>query len=112
MKYLHFRLITAFVALMLISGVALITVHAEDGNAVTTILTNLRTGPGTEYAVAAVVQKGIPVIIEGRNAAKGEREYLYQGISARPFRRQFSLADHALCLRGQRQRQDQELDRL
>ncbi|MBX6427061.1 MAG: Hsp20 family protein [Variibacter sp.] len=32
--------------------------------------------------------------VEGRKADKGEHEYLYQGISARPFRRQFNLADH------------------
>jgi molecular chaperone IbpA len=29
--------------------------------------------------------------VEGR---KGEHQYLYQGISTRAFRRQFSLADH------------------
>ena len=34
------------------------------------------------------------VTIEGRKADKKQREYLYQGISARPFKRQFSLADH------------------
>ena len=34
------------------------------------------------------------VTIEGRKAEMGKREYLYQGISARPFKRQFSLADH------------------
>src|SRR5689334_25302422 len=34
------------------------------------------------------------VTIEGRKADKNQREYLYQGISARPFKRQFSLADH------------------
>ena len=34
------------------------------------------------------------VIIEGSKASKTEREYLYRGISARPFKRQFSLADH------------------
>ena len=34
------------------------------------------------------------VTIEGRKAEMGQREYLYQGISARPFKRQFSLADH------------------
>jgi molecular chaperone IbpA len=32
--------------------------------------------------------------IEGRKADKGEHQYLYQGISARPFRRLFNLADH------------------
>jgi len=34
------------------------------------------------------------VTIEGRKAGKDQREYLYQGISARPFKRLFSLADH------------------
>jgi molecular chaperone IbpA len=32
--------------------------------------------------------------VEGRKAEKGDQQYLYQGISARPFRRVFSLADH------------------
>ena len=32
--------------------------------------------------------------VEGRKADKDQHEYLYQGISARPFRRQFSLADY------------------
>ena len=32
--------------------------------------------------------------VEGRKAEKEQREYLYQGISARPFKRQFNLADH------------------
>jgi molecular chaperone IbpA len=32
--------------------------------------------------------------IEGKRAAKDEREYLYQGIAARPFRRVFNLADY------------------
>jgi molecular chaperone IbpA len=31
--------------------------------------------------------------VEGRKAEKDDREYLYQGISGRPFRRQFNLAD-------------------
>jgi molecular chaperone IbpA len=34
------------------------------------------------------------VTIEGGGADKIEREYLYRGISARPFKRQFSLADY------------------
>ncbi len=34
------------------------------------------------------------VTVEGKKADKSEREYLYQGISARPFKRQFNLADH------------------
>ena len=32
--------------------------------------------------------------VEGRKAYRGNRQYLYQGISARPFRRVFSLADY------------------
>ena len=32
--------------------------------------------------------------VEGRKAEKGEHNYLYQGISARPFRRVFNLADY------------------
>ena len=32
--------------------------------------------------------------VEGRKADKGEHQYLYQGISARPFRRVFNLADY------------------
>ena len=32
--------------------------------------------------------------VEGGKAEKSERHYLYQGISARPFRQQFSLADY------------------
>lgn len=31
--------------------------------------------------------------VEGRKAEKAEHQYLYQGISARPFRRVFNLAD-------------------
>ena len=32
--------------------------------------------------------------VEGRKAEKNDRHYLYQGISARAFRRQFNLADY------------------
>ena len=32
--------------------------------------------------------------VEGRKAERDDREYLYQGISGRPFRRQFNLADY------------------
>lgn len=32
--------------------------------------------------------------VEGRKANKGDHDYLYQGISMRPFRRVFSLADY------------------
>jgi molecular chaperone IbpA len=32
--------------------------------------------------------------VEGRKSDKGEHRYLYQGISSRPFRRVFNLADY------------------
>jgi molecular chaperone IbpA len=32
--------------------------------------------------------------VEGHKAEKGEHQYLYQGISARPFRRVFNLAEY------------------
>jgi molecular chaperone IbpA len=32
--------------------------------------------------------------VEGKMVAKGSREYLYQGIAARPFRRVYNLADY------------------
>ena len=32
--------------------------------------------------------------VEGHKAKKGDHQYLYQGISARSFRRQFNLADY------------------
>lgn len=32
--------------------------------------------------------------VEGRKAEKEQREFLYQGISARPFNRRFNLADY------------------
>ena len=34
------------------------------------------------------------LMIEGQNSDKEQREYLYQGISARHFKRQFNLADY------------------
>ena len=34
------------------------------------------------------------VTIEGNKVDKADREFLYRGISARPFKRQFSLADY------------------
>src|SRR5687768_10466096 len=42
----------------------------------------------------AVTAEQNALTIEGRKAGKDEREYLYQGIAARPFRRVFNLADH------------------
>ncbi len=32
--------------------------------------------------------------VEGRKAEKSQRDYLYQGISSRPFKRQFNLAEY------------------
>jgi hypothetical protein len=32
--------------------------------------------------------------VEGHKAENGDHEYLFQGISGRPFRRKFNLADH------------------
>jgi molecular chaperone IbpA len=32
--------------------------------------------------------------VEGRKSDKDQHEYLYHGISARPFKRQFNLADY------------------
>jgi molecular chaperone IbpA len=32
--------------------------------------------------------------VEGRKSDKDQHEYLHQGISARPFKRQFNLADY------------------
>jgi molecular chaperone IbpA len=34
------------------------------------------------------------VTVEGSKADRAERDYIYRGISARPFKRQFSLADY------------------
>lgn len=42
----------------------------------------------------AVTAEQNAVIVEGNQADKTEREYLYHGISARPFKRQFNLADY------------------
>jgi molecular chaperone IbpA len=40
------------------------------------------------------------VTIEGSKPEKAEREYLYRGISARPFKRQFNLADYVQVKRA------------
>ena len=37
---------------------------------------------------------GYVLTVEGRKSENSERHYLYQGISARAFRRQFNLADY------------------
>ena len=38
--------------------------------------------------------------IEGRKTGKDEREFLYQGIAARPFRRVFNLADYVQVIQA------------
>jgi molecular chaperone IbpA len=63
-----------------------------------------RTGDDT-YQIALALAGFVPdeititaernvLTVEGRKTEKTERQYLYQGISARPFRRVFNLADH------------------
>jgi molecular chaperone IbpA len=43
--------------------------------------------------IAVTAEQNV-VTIEGSKSDKTEREYLYRGISARPFKRQFNLADY------------------
>ena len=43
--------------------------------------------------IAVTAEQNV-VTVEGKKADKTEREYLYQGISARYFKRQFNLADY------------------
>jgi molecular chaperone IbpA len=42
----------------------------------------------------AVTAEQNVLTVEGRKAEKQQREFLHQGISSRPFKRQFSLADY------------------
>jgi molecular chaperone IbpA len=42
----------------------------------------------------AVTAEQNMLTVEGRKAEKSDSQYLYQGISGRSFRRQFSLADY------------------
>ena len=42
----------------------------------------------------AITAEQTVLIIEGSKSDKGERQYLHKGISARPFRRVFSLAEY------------------
>ena len=41
----------------------------------------------------AVTAEQKSLTVEGRKSDKAERDYPYRGISARPFKRQFNLAD-------------------
>ena len=43
--------------------------------------------------IAVTAEQNV-LTVEGRKSDKDEHEYLYQGISARPFKRQFNLADY------------------
>jgi len=47
----------------------------------------------TPDEVAVTAEQNV-LIVEGRKSDKDQHEYLYQGISARPFKRQFNLADY------------------
>jgi len=47
----------------------------------------------TPDEVAITAEQNV-LTVESRKAEKGEHEYIYQGISARPFRRVFNLADY------------------
>jgi len=49
---------------------------------------------GFAPADVAVTAEQNTLTIEGKKAGKDERDYLYQGIAARPFRRVFNLADY------------------
>jgi molecular chaperone IbpA len=49
---------------------------------------------GFAPADVAITTEQNVLTVEGSKADKGERQYLYQGISARPFKRVFKLADH------------------
>src|SRR6201998_1927363 len=42
----------------------------------------------------AITAEQSVLTVEGRKAEKQQREFLYQGISSRPFKRQFSAADY------------------
>jgi molecular chaperone IbpA len=43
--------------------------------------------------IAVTAEQNV-LTVEGRKSDKEQREYLYQGISARPFKRQLNLADY------------------
>jgi molecular chaperone IbpA len=47
----------------------------------------------TPEEVSVTAEQNV-LTVEGRKTEKTDRQYLYQGISARPFRRVFNLADY------------------
>jgi molecular chaperone IbpA len=50
--------------------------------------------------IAVMAEQNV-LTIEGRKADKEQREYIYQGISARQFKRQFNLADYVQVKRAE-----------
>jgi len=50
--------------------------------------------PGYTPDAMTITAEQNMLTVEGRKTEKGDHEYLYQGISARPFRRVFNLADY------------------
>jgi molecular chaperone IbpA len=50
--------------------------------------------PGFSPDEIAITAEQSVLTVEGRKAEKHQREFLYQGISSRAFRRQFNLADY------------------
>jgi molecular chaperone IbpA len=53
----------------------------------------------TPEEVSVTAEQNV-LTIEGHKAEKTDHQYLYQGISARPFRRVFNLADYVEVKRG------------
>lgn len=49
----------------------------------------------TPDEIAITAEQNV-LTVEGRKSDKAEHQYLYQGISARPFRRVFNLADYVV----------------
>jgi molecular chaperone IbpA len=47
----------------------------------------------TPEEIAITAEQNV-LTVEGRKAEQGDHQYLYQGISARPFRRTFNLAEY------------------
>ena len=47
----------------------------------------------TPHDITITAEQNV-LTVEGRKTEKGDHHYLYQGISARPFRRVFNLADY------------------
>ena len=50
--------------------------------------------PGVNKDAVNINLQDRVLTVEGRKTDKGKREFLYRGISSRPFKRQFNLADY------------------